>query len=166
MTITLAILIFTLTAAIHRQTIFNRGNSFGVGLLKGNNAAAEFFKANQIKGPIFNNYDIGGYLIYHLYPQEKVFVDNRPEAYPSEFFEDVYIPMQENEAVWQAQDDLHQFNAIFFSHRDATPWGQKFLVTLVDDPNWAPVFVDQFAIIFLKRNNHNEEISKKYESTD
>jgi len=55
-----------------------------------------FFKENNLQGPIFNNYDIGGYLIFNLFPQEKVFVDNRPETYSSEFFQEDYIPMQED----------------------------------------------------------------------
>jgi len=60
---------------------------FGFGLVQGNNQSAQFFIDNNIKGPLFNNYDIGGYLIYHFYPQEKVFTDNRPEAYSVSFFE-------------------------------------------------------------------------------
>ena len=71
-----------------------------LGLLPKINAAADFYKTNKIQGPIFNNYDIGGYLIFHLYP-EKIFVDNRPEAYPTSFFQDVYIPMQENNDIWK-----------------------------------------------------------------
>ena len=36
------------------------------------NDAAEFFKREKISGVIFNNADIGGYLIFHLSPQHKV----------------------------------------------------------------------------------------------
>ncbi|MGB9706874.1 MAG: hypothetical protein ACPLXP_02255 [Microgenomates group bacterium] len=135
----------------------------GFGLEKENSAAAEFFKKEKIKGPIFNNYDIGGYLIFHLFPEEKVFVDNRPEAYPKEFFEKVYIPMQESEEEWKKQEEKYQFNAIFFSRLDATPWGQKFLISRVKDPSWAPVFVDRYTIIFLKRNQQNSQIIKTHE---
>ncbi|MCX6762822.1 MAG: hypothetical protein NT093_03520 [Candidatus Moranbacteria bacterium] len=58
----------------------------GVGLLLGNENAAEFLKKEKISGPIFNDYDIGGYLVWNLPEDEKVFVDNRPEAYPDSFF--------------------------------------------------------------------------------
>ncbi|PIP87416.1 hypothetical protein COW81_00305, partial [Candidatus Campbellbacteria bacterium CG22_combo_CG10-13_8_21_14_all_36_13] len=58
--------------------------------------AVNFVLENDIQGNMFNNFDIGGYLIYRLYPDRKVFVDNRPEAYPAEFFEKVYKPMQES----------------------------------------------------------------------
>lgn len=128
------------------------------------NGTAKFIKRYGIQGPIFNNYDIGSYLIWHLYPQEKVFVDNRPEAYPVEFFKQVYIPMQEDEAIWQAQLEQHDFNAIVFYRNDMTPWGQNFLISRVkDEKAWAPVFVDNFGIIFLRRNQQNKPVIQQFE---
>ena len=50
-----------------------------------------------------------------------------------------------------------------FSRLDATPWGQNFLVSRINDPQWAPVFVDQYTIIFLKINEKNEAIIKNHE---
>jgi len=135
----------------------------GMGLLLNNNAAAEFYRALNIRGPVFNNYDIGSYLIYHLSLGEKVFVDNRPEAYPMSFFKEIYIPAQEGDNLWETLDKKYNFNAIFFSHRDYTPWGQEFLIKRVNDENWAPVFADGYAIIFLKRNDFNQAIIEKYE---
>lgn len=137
--------------------------SFGVRLKEGNENAANFFKKNNLIGPIFNNYDNGGYLIYFLFPKEKVFVDNRPEAYPQDFFDKTYIPMQENDATWQIEDKKYNFNIIFFHRNDLTPWGQTFLVSRIKDPVWAPVYVDESQIIFLKRNKENEEVIKKFE---
>ncbi|MDP3661362.1 MAG: hypothetical protein Q8R17_00685, partial [bacterium] len=125
--------------------------TFGIGLEKGNNAAADFLRANKIQGPYFNNYDIGGYLIFHLFPQEKVFVDNRPEAYHAEFFQNEYIPMQENEEKWKEALARYNFNAIVFSQNDATPWGQKFLTARAQDPQWVPVFADGRIIIFTRQ---------------
>lgn len=139
-----------------------KGN-WGLGLVEKNNASAEFFLGQNIQGPIFNNYDIGGYLIFHLKNKEKVFVDNRPEAYPAEFFQQTYIPMQEDQKVWQEMATRHGFNSVFFYRHDLTPWGQKFLVSLVDDPSWAPVFVDDYAIIFLKRNEKNQKVIDEFQ---
>lgn len=138
-------------------------SKMGSGLLNYNNQAIEFFKQNQLKGPIFNNYDIGGYLIFYLFPEERVFVDNRPEAYSVDFFQKQYIPMQEDTTEWLKEQDKYGFNVIFFSHHDATPWGQKFLVERVKDLNWVPVYFDDSIIIFLKRTSGNLETIKKYE---
>ncbi len=145
------------------QNLNEQGEIFGIGLMPGELSAANFFKANQLQGPFFNNYDVGGYLIFNLFPQEKVFVDNRPEAYPASFLQNIYIPAQEDPAKWQALDSQYNFNAIFFYYHDLTPWAQQFLIARVQDPAWAPVYVDSYNIIFLKRNSENAELIKKYE---
>jgi len=134
-----------------------------LGLAHGSEGAANFFLGQGLRGPIFNNYDVGGYLIYHLYPKEKVFVDNRPEAYPSSFFTETYIPMQENEALWSEQAERFGFNVLFFSHRDLTPWAQRFLIARIDDPLWAPVYADEFAVIFLRRTPENSPVIERFE---
>jgi hypothetical protein len=141
---------------------FWQNRSFGLGLEKEVNRAADFFKTNQLRGPVMNNYDIGGYLIYHLYPSEKVFVDNRPEVYPSGFFQDTYIPMQESLEKFRDLDKQYNFQAIFFYRLDLTPWAQQFLISLVDDQDWAPVFVDDYNIIFVKSSGVNADVAKKY----
>jgi hypothetical protein len=74
-----------------------------------------------------------------------------------------YITAQENKDDWNNLDKKYNFNALFFAYHDATPWGQKFLTTIVNDPIWAPVFVDNYAIIFLKKNDLNKKIIEKYE---
>ena len=136
--------------------------SFGFGLETGNSAPVEFIREHHIVGPYFNNYDIGGYLIFHLFPDEKVFVDNRPEAYPVAFFQDVYIPMQEEDAVWEEKLEEYRFNAIVFSYRDATPWGQHFLIQRLQDPEWAPVFVNERVLIFVRRIEAHKALIEKF----
>ncbi|MBU1177509.1 hypothetical protein KKH96_03655, partial [Patescibacteria group bacterium] len=155
--------IFLISFMVYSQKLPLNKFIFGLGLMQGNNQSADFLKDNNIKGPIFNNYDIGGYLIYHFYPQEKVFTDNRPEAYSIPFFEDIYIPAQQDNSVWQEQIEKYNFNAIFFSHRDYTPWGQNFLIERIKDPEWAVIYYDSYIIIFLKRNDINKSIIDQYE---
>lgn len=135
---------------------------WGLGLWQNVEGSARFFEENGLAGPVFNNYDIGGYLIFYLFPKERVFVDNRPEAYPASFFKKIYIPMQEQEDIWQKFDTEYKFNSIFFYRLDATPWAQPFLIRRLDDQNWAPVFVDESTIIFLKNKPENQEIIEKY----
>lgn len=134
----------------------------GIGLLPGTNLSAYFFKQHKIEGPIFNNYDIGGYLIYHFFPEHRVFVDNSG-AYSSSFLKDIYIPMQENEDVWDRVDRQYNFNVIYFYRHDFTPWAQPFLIKRLQDSKWAPVFVDGYTLILLKRNEKNRRIIQLYE---
>lgn len=136
---------------------------FGFGLVPGIAGAANFYRRHHLVGPIFNNYDIGGYLIFYLYPEEKVFVDNRPEAYPVSFFQEVYIAAQEKEEVWQKIKDKYRFNVIFFYRRDATPWAQPFLIRRLKDPEWVPVYVDDYSLILVRNNDQNREIIQKFQ---
>ncbi len=133
-----------------------------IGLMPNVNASAEFFKKSGLSGPVFSNYDIGGYLIYHLGGQEKVFVDNRQEAFPPDFFQKVYIPMQEDPSVWKTLSEKYGFNVIYFYRHDITPWGQSFLIDRVLDPQWAPVFVDDYTIILARRGSVDQGIIDRY----
>lgn len=138
------------------------GVDSGLGLLAGSQESVEFLKKNKISGPIFNNYDIGGYLIFHLFPRYRVFVDNRPEAYSVGFFKVVYIPMQESAAVWERISEQYKFNVIFFYRHDATPWAQPFLIERIQDSNWVPVFVDDYVLILVRNVEENSEVIAKY----
>lgn len=150
--------------------LFTRNNYYspfkgysGLGLFENINRSSDFIKKNNVSGPIFNNYDIGGYLIFNLFPEHKVFVDNRPEAYSIDFFKRVYEPMQEKEEKWKEFSAYYNFNCIYFYRHDNTPHAQPFLIRRINDAEWAPVFVDDFTIIFLKRNEKNVELIKKHE---
>ena len=134
----------------------------GVGLAAGNSRLADFITREAVHGPILNNYDIGSYLIFHLYPRHRVFVDNRPEAYSARFFEQVYVPLQEDEAVWRRVDGQYHFNAICFYRLDATPWAQHFLIERVQDAAWAPVFVDDNTILFLRRQGPDQQVIERH----
>ena len=124
---------------------------FGFGMETGANKAVDSLLEKNISGPIFNNFDIGGYLIYRLYPQYKVFVDNRPEAYPASFFQNIYIPAQQDNQQWENLDQKYNFNIIFFSHTDITQWAQIFLKRISQDKNWEQIYFDKTAIIFKRK---------------
>ncbi len=156
-------LIILLSVFINFNNRLPWNTHWGVGLQPKVNASADFVKNFNISGPIFSNYDIGGYIIFHMYPQEKIFVDNRPETYPVDFLQKEYIPMQNNDLAWNEKLKKWNFNMIWFNRNDLTPWAQQFLITRTKDPVWAPVFVDDYTIIFLKRNEKNAKVIEQYE---
>lgn len=135
----------------------------GIGIMPHMNDAAAFIKNNNITGPLFNDFDSGSFIIYNLYPTLRPFVDNRPEAYPAQFFNDVYVPLHTDQAVWEETDKKYNFNVIYYSFDDNAPFALPFILARIPDPAWAPVYTDKFAIILLKRNAQNAELIKKYE---
>lgn len=132
---------------------------WGVGLLPNIFDSAKFFKTNDITGPVFNNYDIGGYLIFN---DVSVFVDNRPEAYSVDFLKNVYIKAQEDEDSWIVLDREYDFNVIYFYRHDATPWAQPFLIKRIQDEEWAPIYVDDYVLILVKNREQNFELIKNF----
>jgi len=80
-----------------------------------------------------------------------------------DFFRDVYIPMQEHASIWNDVSKKYGFNVIYFYRHDITPWGQYFLVNRINDPQWAPVFVDDYSIIFARRGSVDQPIIDRYE---
>jgi hypothetical protein len=137
--------------------------AFGIGLRDGSQAAGVFVIKENLRGPIFNNFDIGGYLTYYLYPRERVFVDNRPEAYPAAFFRDEYFPLLYDEEHWARRSTEFGFNLIVFNHRDRSAASEQFIVRRVLDPSWAPLFFDRDIIILAKRNGPNQALIERHE---
>src|SRR5579884_2689378 len=43
--------------------------------------AVQFIKDYNLQGHMFNEYGFGGYFLYNLYPQQKVFIDGRTDVY-------------------------------------------------------------------------------------
>ncbi len=111
--------------------------------------AAKFIRSQSLPTPIFNNYDIGSYLIFYLYPDIKVFTDNRPEAYTQNFFQKTYIPMQQNPEIWEQTKEQHQFQSVIFGVKDITPWGRAFLNFIEQQPDWNKIYQDQIVAIYV-----------------
>lgn len=122
---------------------------FGLGYIKGAERGVDYFKEKNLQGPIFNNFDIGSYLIFRLYPEEKVFVDGRPEAYSVKFFDD-YKKMQTDPKFFDVQVRRYGIMTIFFAHTDITPWAQEFLQNISKDKKWKRVYLDDTIVIFTR----------------
>lgn len=132
------------------------------GVEEGGKNALDFAISHNIKGPIFNNFDIGSYIEYRLYPQEKVFIDGRPEAYPASFIQDTYIKMQEDPALFNKVAQQYHFNSIIFSHTDQTPWGEQFIKSIISNSSWSTVYLDSTMIILVKNSPENALLIQNY----
>jgi len=137
--------------------------AFGIGLKEGNLRPLEFMQKQPLRGPIFNNFDVGGYLIYALYPRERVYVDNRPEAYPAAFFAEDYISLLENDENWRGVMVDRRFNAIVINTRDRSAAAEQFVIRRVLDAEWAPVFFESNILILARRFGANQPVVAKHE---
>jgi hypothetical protein len=130
----------------------------GLGVNEKMDGGARYFTRHQLQGPIFNNFDIGDYLIYHLYPEERVFVDSRPEAYPPGFFTDKLVPVLFDQGKWLALDHAYKFNVIFLGYHTQV---LNFVQRLYYDDGWFLAYSDDYTIIFLRRGPKNDHLVRQ-----
>lgn len=164
----IAILVLTTLSLMifHEELRIQRFRNSGIGLVQWSNGGGEFFNEQHLKGPVFNDADVGSYLIYHLYPKEGVFVDNRfGDAYSPDFLRDTYLPMVAEEEVWQERQRTYNFNTIFFYQYDEVNGGRSFLSRRINDPEWALVYADTFSLIFIRNTIENQDKIKRFHIT-
>ncbi len=143
------VLVFLFELLNYGRTFRRSAQIFGIGLAEGEMRPIDFINNHAIKGPIFNTYDLGSYLIYGLYPRERVYVDNRPEAYPASFFEN-YRELLAEDKLWVKENLKYRFNAIVLSPRDLLPEARNFLARRLKDPEWKLIYADKFALVFVR----------------
>lgn len=136
---------------------------FGIGVTDTSQEPAQFFKDNLLKGPIFNDTDIGSYLIYHLYPDERVFADNRfADAYSREFLEGEYLAAFTDENRWAELLEKYKFNVIILNHYNRGQGASDFIYNRVYDPQWVWVYAGRDAVIFVRNSSENQAVIDKY----
>lgn len=163
----LIVLLVIAAAAFYTARISDeRYLTTGIGLVAWADDGGRFFNENELRGPVFNDADVGSYLIYHLYPHERVFVDNRfADAYSPEFFREEYLPLINNESVWQHKQQQYGFNTIFLYQYDRVPGLRDFIMRRMQDPAWAVVHIDVHTIIFVRDIPEHRQVIERYRIT-
>jgi len=121
----------------------------------------QFLGEKEIKGNIFNSFNYGGFLIWHLYPQLKVFIDGRvPTVYSEDFF---WLHRQglENKKVWQKLVDEYDIDIVLID--DTRDVGYRLFVKRLDeDPAWSLVAFDDVSVLYLRDKPKFKEIIARY----
>jgi hypothetical protein len=137
-----------------------RGNKYPEG-------AAKFLKENRIPGNMFNPYVWGGYLLWSLYPDYKIFVDGRG-LIPEVFFQEVRVLEASSAPVkdlpeWKAILNAYNVNFIVtFSVGNFTGRLVPLIPALLNDPGWHLVFMDNISLVFVRDSSENQEIIRRY----
>lgn len=105
--------------------------------------AVNFLAEHEVKGPIFSPDYWGGYLIYRLYPAQKVVLDDRHDLYGSDFLK-AYLGAVHVEQGWE--EFLHQTDpGCVLMPRNGALAG-----ILAKTAGWKPIYEDQTAIAFVR----------------
>jgi hypothetical protein len=105
----------------------------------------EFVKKYRLPGPILNDYLIGGYLIWALYPDYKVFIDPRYGPYWKETGPDYFEFMAHlNPETLRKFNQKYPFRTIILSMREIT-----LINFLIGQPEWRLIYFDKAAVVIV-----------------
>jgi hypothetical protein len=156
--LTFFICIFIFIAEIN---ILQARRSLDLDTTNADKQALDFFIKNNVHGPIYNNFGIGSYIAYRLYPKEKPFIDERPEAYPTDFFVNSYEKTQFDMKAFNSMAEKYQFNsAILVLSNDSS--SHKQIQNFINNPSWKTIYFNPAVVIFVKNTLENNSLIKKY----
>jgi len=117
--------------------------------------AVEFLKQEHIPGNMFNDDEIGDYIIYAAYPQYRVFFDGRNDMYGVEHMQD-YLRVVRLGRDWE--EVLERFNIqwIFYN---ADSLLSRYLLERDD---WHLIYADKVAHIYVRDIPKYEYLIEKY----
>jgi len=107
--------------------------------------AIEWIETNRPEGLMFNSYNWGGYLIWRLWPEYKVYVDGRTDLYDDAFLRD-YLKVIQAQPGFESILDRDQVDWMLIEANSALD------VLLARDANWQDVYRDDRAAIFTRRS--------------
>jgi hypothetical protein len=111
--------------------------------------AVDFLKEQAVQGPIFSPDYWGGYLIYRLYPEKRVVVDDRHDLYGEEFLER-YLK------VWRVEEGWDWSMASWRYPYLLLPRNAALTNALVGDPQWKAIYRDETAVVFENESKANQ----------
>jgi hypothetical protein len=106
-------------------------------------AAVDYIQVHNVHGPFLSPDAWGGYLIYRLYPREKVAIDDRHDFYGEKFLKS-YLKMIHLEPGWD--DFLNQYQPACV----IVPKDSALANILAETAGWQPIYSDDVARAFVR----------------
>jgi hypothetical protein len=117
--------------------------------------AADFLLAHNVSGPMFNTYGYGGYLIWRLWPHERVFIDGRA-LNESVFLDYRRMVGNADSTGGKSADELldrYGVQVIVMDGFEFTSGETYLLPAALSDPSqkeWKLVYQDAQAVVFMR----------------
>jgi len=107
--------------------------------------AADWLKQNPQTGNMFNQFAWGGYILYRLWPAEKVFIDGQTDFYGEALLRE-YFEVTNVGVGWEAILDKYAVSWMLIPRNDEFAEYLYF----VDDDVWDVIYEDDTAVIFRR----------------
>jgi hypothetical protein len=113
--------------------------------------ATRFLARERPQGNMYNTFHFGGYLMYHLGPAVKVFIDGRT----ANLYDDAHMrDVMEIRRIWPRV--FARWNIQY-----ATTQHGEVDESLAADPHWSLVFFDDAALVFVRNDGPNAELARR-----
>ena len=119
-------------------------------------AAISFIRSAGLQGPVFNSNNLGGYLIWNLYPEVRVFQDPRFQSYPLEFIARIESAYQSQSEWDQLVKDLDWAVLSKGHYLSALSGGGRF-----QPEQWAVAYQDRAFLILVRRSGKYGSLASK-----
>jgi hypothetical protein len=106
--------------------------------------AVDWIKKNHPKGPLFNTYGWGGYLIWRLYPEYLVYIDGRADVYGDKFLF-AYTDIYRGRPGWEQALDAQSVHLVIVEPESSLAG------LLEQSPNWEIAYQDHLSVVFDKK---------------
>ncbi len=107
-------------------------------------AAVDWIEANHPAPNLYNSYDWGGYLIWRLYPDYKVFIDGRADVHGDTFIEQ-FLNIYRGERGWE--EELGKQNVHVVLIEPSAPLAGA----LEGSSAWKRTFADAHSVVYEKK---------------
>jgi hypothetical protein len=120
----------------------------------------KFIRYNRIKGPMYNFYTWGGFLIWSLYPEYKVFVDGRALDEKVNMTADRILKTYPG---WREKLDAYNINFIVIPvvFRESG-YIVPLATALSQDGKWQLIFIGENSAVFVRDVPENGRLVEKY----
>ena len=109
-------------------------------------AITYYIKKQDLKGNMFNNIHWGSYIVWKLWPEHKIFADNRLHIIPEKIWKD-YTDVHFGLANWPNILDRYKISFVVLSKED----NKRTIEFIRAHPAWKKVYEDKMGAIFVRK---------------
>jgi hypothetical protein len=117
--------------------------------------STDFMAAHDIRGRGFNSFETGGWLLHRFWPDSTrlPFIDIHQTGRPEDLA--AYAAMYDTPAAWRTLDDRYHFPWVLL-------WSAAQENALDQDSSFVPVFMEDAAVLYLRRDGPYAEVARRY----
>src|SRR5262249_42464904 len=110
-----------------------------------------FIRENRLPPPLFSVYAWGGYELWRLYPEYRMFIDGRTHVYGRDVLQD-FLVVTTVSSGWQGVLDKWHVPTLLALR--ASPLSEMLLA----QGGWRQVFTEREAIVFVRETDANQPL--------